>query len=149
MTVTIKIEGLREVRDAIEKLPKATGKSVMRKVLMARAKPIADAAKSYVPVESGELRDSIVASTRLSKRQKRDARETASYVEVYAGPGPLPYAHLVEYGSVHNPKPEPFMRPAWDGLKGSLLQTIKEDLWSEIRKAIDGLARKSARGGEG
>jgi hypothetical protein len=39
----------------------------MRKVLMARAKQVAAAAKSYVPVESGELRNSIIASTRLSK----------------------------------------------------------------------------------
>jgi HK97 gp10 family phage protein len=149
MTVTIKIEGLRELQTAIEQLPKATGKSVMRKVLMARAKPIAAAAKTYVPVESGELRDSIIASTRLSKRQKRAAKETASYVEVYAGPGPLPYAHLVEYGSVHNPTPEPFMRPAWDGLKGSLLDAIKEDLWSEIQKAVGKLARKATSGGKG
>ena len=148
MTVTVKIEGLSELKTAIEQLPKATGKSVMRKVLLARAKPIAAAAKSYVPVESGELRDSIIASTRLSKRQKRDAKETASYVEVYAGAGPLPHAHLVEFGSVHN-QPQPYMRPAWDNNKGTLLDAIKEDLWTEIQKAVDKLARKGARGSEG
>ena len=148
MTVTVKIEGLSELKAAIEQLPKATGKSVMRKVLLARAKPIAAAAKSYVPVESGELRDSIIASTRLSKRQKRDAKETASYVEVYAGAGPLPHAHLVEFGNVHN-QPQPYMRPAWDNHKGALLDAIKKDLWSEIQKAVDKLARKGARESEG
>lgn len=145
MTVTVKIEGLSELKAAIEQLPKAVGKSVMRKVLMARAKTIAAAAKSLAPVNSGELRDSIIASTKLSKRQKREAKETGSYVEVYAGAGPLPHAHLVEFGSVHN-APEPFMRPAWDGAKGELLDTIKEDLWSEIQKAVDKPARKAARG---
>jgi hypothetical protein len=82
MTVTVKIEGLSPVKDAIGRLPKAAGKSVMRKALLARAQPIAAAARGYVPVESGELRDRIIASTRLSKRQEREARETASYVEV-------------------------------------------------------------------
>jgi HK97 gp10 family phage protein len=147
MGITVKVEGLSELKNALEQLPKATNKTVMRKVLMARAKPIAEAAKSYVPVKSGLLRDSIIASTRLSKRQKREAKETASYVEVYAGPGPLPYAHLVEFGSIHEPRPAPFMRPAWDSAKGSLLNNIKDDLWAEIRKAVDKLARKAARGG--
>jgi HK97 gp10 family phage protein len=146
MGVTVKVEGLSELKDAIEALPKATGKAVMRRVLMARAKTVAEAAKGNVPVESGQLRDSITASTRLSKRQKRDAQETASYVEVYAGPGPLPYAHLVEYGSVHNPKPRPFMRPAWDAVKGTMLTTIKDDLWVEIEQAVASSARKAAGG---
>ena len=148
MSVTVKIEGLSELKSAFEQLPKATDKGVMRKVLMARAKPIAAAAKALVAVESGELRDSIIASTRLSKRQKRDAKETASYVEVYAGAGPLPHAHLVEFGSVHN-QPQPYMRPAWDNTKGTLLDAIKEDLWTEIQTAVDKLARKGARGAEG
>jgi hypothetical protein len=39
------------------------------------------------------------------------------------------------------------MRPAWDSAKGSLLNNIKDDLWAEIRKAVDKLARKAARGG--
>ncbi len=148
MTVTIKIEGLSELRAALEQLPKATSKSVMRKVLMVRAKTIAAAAKSLVPVKSGELRDSIVASTKLSKSQRREAEETASYVEVYAGAGPLPHAHLVEFGSVNN-QPQPYMRPAWDTHKGTLLDSLKEDLWTDIQKAVDKLARKGARGAEG
>jgi HK97 gp10 family phage protein len=148
VSVTIKIEGLSELKAAFEQLPKATGKSVMRKVLMTRAKPIAAAAKALVPVESGELRDSIIASTRLSKHQKREAEETASYAEVYVGAGPLPHAHLVEFGSVNN-QPQPYLRPAWDSAKGALLDNFKEDLWSEIRKAVDKLARKVTKGGEG
>ena len=145
MKVTIKVEGLSEIADAFEELPKAVGKSIMRKILMARAKVIAEAAKSYVPVRSGTLRDSIIASTRLSSRQRRDAKNAASYVEVYAGAGPLPYSHLVEFGSIHEPQPEPFIRPAWDSVKGSLLATIKDDLWVEIRKAADRIDGKAAR----
>lgn len=145
MSITVKVEGLSELKAALEELPKATTKSVMRKVLMARVKPIAEAAKALAPVRHGELRDSIIASTKLSKRQKREAKETASYVEVYAGPGPLPYAHLVEFGSIHNPVPRPFMRPAWDSAKGSILNNLARDLWIEIQKAADRLARKASK----
>ena len=102
MVERIRIEGLSELKGALEALPKAVGKSVIRRVLMARAKMIADAARALCPVESGELKDSITASTRLSRSQQQEAKETASYVEVYAGPAPLPYAHLVEFGSIHN-----------------------------------------------
>ena len=147
MTVTVKVEGLSELKSAFEQLPKATGEGVLRKVLLARAEPIAAAAKALVAVESGELRDSIVASTRLSKDQTRDAKETASYVEVYVGAGPLPHAHLVEFGSVNN-QPQPYLRPAWDSAKGALLDKFKEDLWSEIEKAVGKLARNAAKGGE-
>ena len=147
MSVTVKIEGLSELKAAFEQLPKATGKSVMRKVLMGRAKSIATAAKALVAVESGELRDSITASTRLSKHQRREAEETASYVEVYVGAGPLPHAHLVEFGSVNN-QPQPYLRPAWDSAKGALLDNFKEDLWSEMEKAVGKLAQNAAKGGE-
>ena len=148
MSVTVKIEGLSELKSAFEQLPKATGRSAMCKVLMTRAKTIAAAAKSLVPVESGELRDSIVASAKLSKSQAREAKETESYVEVYVGAGPLPHAHLVEFGSVNN-QPQPYMRPAWDGAKDTLLDDFKGDLWSEIEKAVGKLTRNAAQGGEG
>jgi HK97 gp10 family phage protein len=148
MSVTVKVEGLSELKSAFEQLPKATGEGVLRKVLLARAEPIAAAAKALVAVESGELRDSIVASTRLSKSQAREAKETASYVEVYVGAGPLPHAHLVEFGSVNN-QPQPYLRPAWDSAKGALLDNFKEDLWSEIEKAVGKLAQNAANGGEG
>lgn len=55
MSITVKIEGLSELKAALEELPKATTKSVMRKVLIARAKPIAEAAKALAPVRQGAL----------------------------------------------------------------------------------------------
>lgn len=134
MSVTVKVEGLREIGAALEQLPEAVTKKVMRQVLTARARPIADAARGNCPVESGELKNSIKVSGRLSRSQAREARESASEVEVYIGPSPLPHAHLVEFGSIHN-APQPYMRPAWDGAKGTLLTNLAADLWAEIKKA--------------
>lgn len=143
MSVTVKVEGLREISAALEQLPEAVTKQVMKRVLIARAKPIADTAKANCPVESGELKNSIKVSGRLSRSQAREARESASEVEVYIGPSPLPYAHLVEFGSIHN-APQPYMRPAWDGAKGTLLTNLAADLWAEIKKAAERLNRKPA-----
>jgi HK97 gp10 family phage protein len=145
MKVKVKIEGLREVKDALRKLPNSTAKSVLRRVGKKRLKPVADRARSYAPEDQGELKDSIGVSTRLSKSQKRKHRKPdRNDVEVYAGAGPHPQAHLQEFGTKDAP-PQPFMRPAWSAEKRGVLQGIKIDLWSEIKKAADRLARKTAR----
>jgi HK97 gp10 family phage protein len=132
------------LKDALEELPKATGKNVMRRILKRRAQPIADDAEALAPVRTGQLKRSIIVGTRLSRRQRRAAKETKSYVEIYVGPGPLPQAHMDEFGTSQQ-KPQPFLRPAWDAHKGSLLNNLRDDLWAEIEKAAERLARKAAK----
>src|SRR5260221_582984 len=147
MKVTVKIEGLNEVRDALEELPKAMSKNVMQRVLEKHAAPIAATAKSLAPVNTGELRDEIVASIKLTSHQRALHETQGDDVEVFVGSGVF-YAHMQEFGTEHNP-PHPFMRPAWDQHKQGVLDGLKTDLWAEIAKAVDKLARKAARGSEG
>src|SRR5262245_20653798 len=59
MKVTVKVEGLREIKDALNELPKATAKNVMLRVLKTWAEPIADAARQLAPVDKGDLKRSI------------------------------------------------------------------------------------------
>lgn len=143
MKVKVKIEGLREIKDALRQLPDATAKAVLRRVGKKRLKPVADRARSYAPEDEGDLKDSIAVSTKLSKSQKRKSRKAnRDDVEVYAGAGPLPQAHLQEFGTKDAP-PQPFMRPAWDAEKRGVLEGIKDDLWTEIKKTTARLARKA------
>lgn len=146
MNTKVTIEGFRELDAALGELPKATAKNIMRRVLVNAATPIAEEAARLAPELSGELRDSIAASTKLSMRQARQNRKgvSRSYVEAYAGAGALPQAHLREFGADHH-APDPFMRPAWDGGKDAALAGIKADLATEIDKAAKRLARKQAR----
>ena len=58
--------------------------------------------------------------------------------------GPLPQAHLQEFGTKDQP-PQPFMRPAWDAEKRGVLEGIKDDLWAEIKKAAARLAKKALK----
>lgn len=148
----VRIEGLREVERALAELPKATGKNVLRRVLKARAQPIANAARSMAPDDPAtggdDLHTSIGVSTVLSKRQKgqhkKMFRNDKAAVEMFVGAGALPQAHLQEFGTV-NHGPQPFLRPAWDAGKTAVLDGIKDDLWIEIDKAAARLAKKQAK----
>mgnify|MGYP001810178928 CR=1 FL=1 len=139
MARTVKVEGLRELDAALSELPKATSRNVMRRAGVKALEPMAEEMRRRVPVDSGDLKDGISVSTRNPRRNRRQ-----SEVEVHAGPGRHPQAHLREFGGDGNP-PEPYVRPTWDGGKAELLDTVKQDLWSQVEKAAARLAKKAAR----
>lgn len=140
---TVRVEGLRELERALAQLPKATGKNVLKRTLMKAGQPIEVAAEAQAPELRGHLKRSISTSTKLTKRQKSQHRKQST-VEVFVGAGGLPQAHLQEFGTVDHP-PQPFLRPAWDANKMRALESIKGDLWAEIKKAAERLARKAAK----
>jgi HK97 gp10 family phage protein len=145
----VKIEGLKEVQAALHELPKATAKNVVRRIMKERLKPVAEAAQRLVPIDQGDLRDSIVVSTKLTKRQRgKHKKDGPDDIEMFAGPNADPAAHLQEFGSRRHPA-QPFMRPAWDGARQSLIENLAADFWREIEKAVARRARKMAKtGGE-
>ena len=150
----VKIEGLRELEAALADLPKATGKNVLKRVLLNRGQPIADAMRSMAPDDpatgGNDLRSSIAVGTKLSSRQaglhRKMFKDDKAAVEVFVGAGPLPQAHLQEFGTVHH-GPQPFARPAWDEGQSAVLDGIAADLWAEIEKAAKRLAKKRAKAG--
>lgn len=140
--VTFKIEGVSELQEALQELPKATGKNVPKR-LIKRGQLIADDAQSKARVLSGKFQRSFGVSDKLSKRQ-RSQNKKESEVEVFAGPGDLVQAITEEFGTAHS-APHPTMRPAWDAHKRSTLNSIAKDLAEEIEKARARLARKAER----
>jgi HK97 gp10 family phage protein len=141
----VKVEGFRELEQALKALPRATGKNVVRRTLQKASKPFIDAARAAAPRATGQLAESIKFSSRLSKRQARLARqETKSTIEVHAGATALPHAHLVEYGT-HKMAPRPFMRSAWDANKRRALDIIRDEMGNEIMKAAKRLEAKARR----
>lgn len=137
--ISVRVEGLRDLDAALGQLPRATGKNVLRRVALARLEPMADAMRQKVPVDSGDLKDSVTVTTKNPKQNRKQ-----STVEAHAGPGRHPQAHLREFGGDRNP-PAPYVRPAWDGGKNALLDGIKDDLWEAIEKAAQRVAKKAAR----
>lgn len=150
----MKVEGFRELDKALGELTKSVAKAVLVRVGKKALQPVADTARQLAPddpeTHGNDLRSSIAVGTKLSKRQARlkrravKAGEEKYFAEVYAGAGPVPHAHLQEFGAKGDP-PQPFMRPAWDENKGQVLETIKTDLGNEIIKAAKRQAARQAK----
>ena len=155
--VKIRVEGLKELDRALGQLKPSTGKNVLRRVARKALQPIIDDAKTKVHVQSGDTRDSLAVSTRLSRSQaaihKKLVRGDRSSVEMFAGVGAhlfVPQGVWEEFGFTRRGKrhgPHPFLRPAWDSGKMKVLTDIKQDLWAEIRKAANRAARKKLKAG--
>lgn len=140
---TFKIEGISETVEALQELPKATGKNVQKRALLKAGQVIANDAAANARRLSGALQRSYGVSDKLSRRQKSQHKKGSS-VEVFAGPGALVQAITEEFGTAHSAA-NPTMRPAWDKNKRSALKNIGKDLWEEIDKARARLARKATR----
>jgi HK97 gp10 family phage protein len=114
--VEMKVEGLAEseaaLKDLVENLgvSNPTAKNTIGRALAFAGKPIEDDAKAAAPVKAGHLKVSITTGKKLSRRQKAQ-HVKGSPVEVFVGAGPLPQAHLQEFGRA-NQAPQPFLRPA-------------------------------------
>lgn len=143
MRVTVKVEGLSDLLDGLEELPKATSTNVLKRALMNAADPILETAKSLAPRLSGALEKSIAVGSKLSRRQK-SLHTKQTKVEVFVGPAALVQAITQEFGTVNQP-PQSFMRPAWAQNKRKVLESIRDEIADEIEKARARIARKTAR----
>jgi HK97 gp10 family phage protein len=167
MKVTVKVEGLRSLKAALDELPKATARNIMLRVLKQHAEPIASAARQLAPVDTGDLKRSIrvlarktggdagkaaFAEAMRSGASRAEAGQAAraanrsarNAVLVLIGPGRQPQAIMQEFGTEHHPA-QPFMRPAWDRYRDDLLPSIGKAMWDEIEAAARRRARKLAK----
>jgi HK97 gp10 family phage protein len=144
--IRVHIGGLAELQETLRRdLPDATARNVMKRTLLQAGQPIARRAAGDAARRTGKLQVSIQASTQLSRRQRSlHRRWDPSDVEIFIGAGPLPQAHMVEFGTSRQ-SAEPFMRPAWDQARGEILQQIKSTLWAEIQRAVARRAKKMAK----
>ncbi|WP_158637464.1 HK97-gp10 family putative phage morphogenesis protein [Paracoccus sulfuroxidans] len=125
----ITITGFKGLEENLKKLHKAHAKNVLRKTLREAGKPVAEAAAANAPHDTGALEASITVSTKLTRSQRRlekklDGKHAA---EMFIGAGSAK-AHLVEFGTEHT-APDPFLSPAWDSMKGQVLEDIKKKSW--------------------
>jgi HK97 gp10 family phage protein len=160
MKVTMKMTGLREVEQMLTELPKAVGKRVLTKALMAGGEVIASAARTRAPVLTGNLRESVnVTAVKpkdhdagkaafgvglragLSRGQAvglaRTANRAAGYdfAEVFVGtPAQAVPAWPQELGTINHPA-QPFLRPAFEATKQRAADTIAFELFFEIERA--------------
>lgn len=141
---TFKISGFAELEKALADLPKATERSVLRRVAKKALEPILERAQQLVPVDEGNLRDSLVIGSRLTSRARRaDKREPREGVRLFMGTANRNGVPR-EFGTVRS-RAQPFMRPAWDSEKANAFKIVLTDLGDEVEKAAKRAARKNAR----
>jgi len=166
--VTMEIKGLQEVDRMLSELPKAVGKRVLTKALMAGGEEIARVARTRAPVLTGNLRESVnVTSVKpkdhnagraafgaglqagLSRGQASQLAATANraagydFAEVFVGtPSNAVPAWPQELGTI-NHSAQPFLRPAFEATKARAAQTIAFEIFYEIERAA---ARYRSRG---
>ena len=149
------IHGLKETLAALEQLPTVSmKKTAVRNALKKAAIPISAAAKikaGSIKYDAESIVKSIHVDTKLTRKQRRDR----SRVTVYVGPS-HPLAHLFEWGTAQRFKKSgaytgyitatPFLRQAWDEKKMVALETLKKELWEQIKKAAKRLAKRAEKG---
>lgn len=121
MKVKFKLEGLSELEAVLKDLAPQVASRAADGALRKAVQPIIDEAKRLVPVDQGDLRDSITSSP--PKRQREGARERL----IGFKPPVSRRAHLTEFGTSKQPA-QPFMRPALDAKAGEALEVMRDAL---------------------
>lgn len=120
------IAGAAEMERLLKLLPERVAERVTKNALRAGARVIRDEAKDRVPVDTGDLRDSVVVRSPTQRQRKHGAA-----LVVVGFEKPISRrAHLTEFGTQHQPA-QPFLRPAVD--EGG-------------RRAIDAIGKSMTRG---
>jgi len=147
MSGSLTVKGQAKLNRKLKKLSGTVQRKLARPALTAAAKPIIKMAKAKAPVETGLLRLSIGAKTKVSRVNNtgfvvigpRRGFKSTKADAIRAAKGnkkrePANYGHLVEFGTASGARPRPFMRPAFERFKGKALETIAKVMWSGISK---------------
>ena len=134
------ISGGRELDAFLQSFSVKMEKNILRAALRAGAAEFRDQARANVPVEEGDLKQSIRITSRFKKG--------TVYVSVKAGGKRAPHWHFVEFGTAAHrispsgagglliggqvvgaadhpgARPKPFMRPAFDTRSAAALQAV-------------------------
>lgn len=167
--VSMKVEGLSDLEEALRELPKATAKNTIRRALLAAAQPIEQQAQSLIRVRrvspavvtakvkftTGDAGKRAFAEALARGATREEAGEAAhqandtsddpSITSGVTSVGPTKRAFYgFEFGT-RQQAPKPFMRPAWDTHKTASVNTIKDELKTQIEKARIRIVKKALR----
>ncbi|MBT0667074.1 HK97 gp10 family phage protein [Novosphingobium profundi] len=121
------MSGFDEAFANVAKVGHAINDHFMRDATMSALEPVAEAARSLAPVDSGDLRDSIVVTSEAFSDESAAAFDgrtvfvgpLAAGVAGRAGHRDAYYAGFIELGTVKM-RAQPFLAPAWDAEIGNV-----------------------------
>lgn len=155
-TVTVRVDGLRELGEKMRGLSEKMNKSIATSATGAAAKVIktktvrnievntsTDKAHPGSAVDTGSLRDSVI----VKKIPKGQTDLTSEHIVTFRGRGKprtnkkgvkqaqAPHAGLVEFGTVHMAA-EPSLRPAFDTDAGKAQDAMVDRLSKRLNEAV-------------
>lgn len=133
---TVRIEGLRELGNALKEVDSRVQKRIARSATAAGARVIANEAKRRVPVDTGRVKKNI--RTANLKPNQPGLQEAAVGVRVKGKTKDSAfYWTQLEFGNVKM-APRPFIRPAFESKKQEAAERIKD----QLKKRLDAEAAK-------
>jgi HK97 gp10 family phage protein len=147
--MSIRVTGLVELKRRFSRLEPKLQKNVLRGAVRAVAAEVRDDARSRTPVDSGNLRKNIISKSTRSRRHQVSAgvviREEGKRVRLREKGGALSivvsqrnafYWRFLEYGTVFMKKKQPFIRPAYDSMRGRAVQVMTAYMRGRIDRAL-------------
>ena len=164
----VSLEGLKEVRDLITKLPDQLAREVYPQAVRNALEIMREDARSRVPAENGQLREAI--KIRTERSSARGGVRTQLYSDSRSEGAA--YARLIEYGtdphripkresdtddrSVHRSgdgqgkraqhpgsKATPFMRPAFEATKRRVVDTLAINVIKGLERQVRSMRRST------
>jgi len=132
--VKIEITGADDIIKALDELGSKVEKKILRQAMRKGLKPLLDEAKSRAPVDTGNLRDSLVIRAAKSRKRGTIALEVRPNERKFDGEHYYPAQ--VEYGT-SDTEPNPFMAEAFS----SAGETAKDVALDEIKRGIHEIVR--------
>lgn len=134
----VQVVGLDDVRSILNDIIPEKTNNIMRAAVHGIASETAKEAKRRVPVDTGNLKKSIIA-----KRRKSDPDKPISEVQAQRGKDKKHdgfYWRFVEYGTsggAAGPQPaRPFLQPAVDAIKADMPRVLEEQVKKKLNAAI-------------
>lgn len=137
MATKMRITGAAEIAALLKQMPDRVSQRVVENALRAGARVIAAEARENVPVDTGELRDSITVAVSKWEGRRRKRDEGVVFVG-FKSPASR-RAHLTEFGTVNQPA-QPFMRPALDAKGAEAVERIGKIMGNGVEREAARLA---------
>lgn len=127
---TINTEALLK---ALSQFPKNIQNNVLAGAVRAGTKPLVDAARANVPVDTGNLKKSIGIN------RKRTKDKSTMWFTISPRKGGVNdgfYGHMIEFGT-SKMTAQPFMRPAFESQDNQSIEATKKYIAERIDKEIE------------
>lgn len=117
------LTGIDQAMAAIRKIGTAVTDDTIKPEAMAALEPVAETARMLAPVNSGELRDSIVVGDTLHRAPERDGGRKGKNVYVGVLAGQAFHGWFVEMGTVKMAA-QPFLAPAFEQHRDEIIDIL-------------------------